>query len=240
MKPTNKLRDFLPALITTTFALATAHSATLLVTANNQGILTATYDGDPVTVTTDPVLILDGNNAASITKTYTIEVDYGDSVTSTFTFDLTATATGGVTAPQNTGRNGFGVGAAGDNGSAGAQLDIGETMTLSFGTISTGNVDFTVASQLFTAVALGAFAQDGDETASINGVSFTNTSGNSNNVVYTLPVPSSTVTVEKTAQTSALGGITFTEVTYQFEVIPEPSTALLGAIGLIALLRRKR
>jgi len=36
------------------------------------------------------------------------------------------------------------------------------------------------------------------------------------------------------------GGAVTTAVTVAFNAIPEPSTALLGAIGFLALLRRRR
>jgi autotransporter-associated beta strand protein len=120
-----------------------------------------------------------------------------------------------------------------------ASLGASNTISLYFGVTSltdgdvfTGgfftdnDVDFLAS---ISAATFQYFLSDAGGATVYNGANYTLYSGSLSFIASTVAVP-----------TAAFASGTVNGYVTQFNVVPEPSTALLGAIGLIALLRRRR
>jgi len=94
------------------------------------------------------------------------------------------------------------------------------------GFFTDNDVDFLAS---ISAATFQYFLSDAGGATVYNGANYTLYSGSLSFIASTVAVP-----------TAAFASGTVNGYVTQFNVVPEPSTALLGAIGLVALLRRRR
>lgn len=172
--------------------------------------------------------------AANVTPqiTYTVTgLDFesiGGTASEQVVFTVGFSATGG-----NVTYNANGNIYVGPNGDAN-QIDVGEMLTatvnLSSTTFAGGLSNLSIG---FTQVQVTAWAS-GDAfkvTYSTGNTTITNPTS----ATYTLPAISNFFTVETTA-----GSLNLQRYNVEITAVPEPSAALLGGFGILALLRRRR
>jgi hypothetical protein len=254
------MKKILFVLFTSLFASLTMHGSVVLPTSaqtntTSAGVVavTVTFDGlgnvilsgaGNINAASAPVFAFDGNPLFLAADTLTAPLGTGAGQAGTlsspyvgsFTINFEAfktynSATGlGITAADNFAHNNTGLGVEGTP-SAG-QTGVGEAMVVSVSGLTAG---YTL---VLTDLLISNF-----------------TAGTDNSVVYNSNATTFVNTTSGTqtyspGQVTATSGHWFTLTqttgdgirmdTLSFDIIPEPSSALLGALGLLALLRRRR
>lgn len=231
-KPYSKFRALPFYLALTSIALAGSLQAAVTFTIQDAG--------PSVNASSPPIFI---NGAGSVSSsiaaapgpiTYTVSnLDFtsiGGALTEEVVFTVSFAATGG-SVEYNTSGN-VHVGPSG----ATNQIDVGETLTTTVALTSTtfagGIPNLSIA---FSQVQNGAWG-DGDSvklTYSTGNVTLTRPTDTSN--TYNFPSVTNFFTQETLA-----GGLNLQRYNVIVTAVPEPSSVLLGGLGLLALLRRRR
>lgn len=233
----SRFAKFLPVL--PLLLAAQSFAATTMITFTDARLDRATVSFGTITSVTTTV---NGtNNPATISYTVSgLNLDDDGNDTDSVTVTLSLTATGGNPNVQNAGNGRVGV------GPGTSEIAIGESISYSFGTITTvttngSTVGFTAND--FTTLSLMNFAVgEGNTLVSSGGTTFTSDPATATTVI---PIPTAgdtsftfTPTVATTPASNSQGSIISTGFTI---AVPEPSSAmLLGSVGLLGLLRRRR
>ncbi len=184
--------------------------------------------GSPAYVAADP---------SSVTYTLTgVDLDsdtIADTLTVVMNLTTAATTTNPATGSGQAGTAGWGIA---DTGGSNPDIQLGESVTFSFGTISavlSGGGMATYSSDFTTVRSVGNATYD----FSLG----TNGSTPTDRTPGTIALAGLNETSFTLAGTAGRGGIQFVGFDVTVDAIPEPSSAmLLGAVGLLGLLRRRK
>lgn len=230
-----KTTSILPLL--TTLALATAARGAVAFT------VTDDQPGDGGSVSTTRGTVAAGDTVGFPTFTYRIEnLDFtseGGTANETVEYTISWTSSGtsmGALAVNGTGRIGV-------LGGQDAQIDFGnnEEAVLTLGLTANTTFDTSNITLGFTRLRFGGSndGDNGDITLADNTV--INTVGSNANYTF---APSVSLNYEATADSAIISNLQAGKNIELYEVqitaIPEPSAALLGALGSLMLLRRRR
>jgi PEP-CTERM motif len=224
-----------PLLISLSVSAAFAGSLQAAVTFNVVDIGPALNSSSPATTTQG--LVSSSIAVAPGPVTYTVTgLDFtsiGGSASDQIVFDVSFSATGGSVAYNNV-PNGNVFNSA---GSLANQIEPGETLTATFSLVST-----TFAGGLanlsggFTATRIGG-ASTGESWNIVHGGG---TQAGSFALGVSQALPSSSFWRIQDVAGGATPGVNLEGYTVTLTAVPEPSAALLGGLGLIGLLRRRR
>ncbi|MEM1084894.1 MAG: PEP-CTERM sorting domain-containing protein [Verrucomicrobiota bacterium] len=233
-------------------ALAAAANATTISIVNFEVRDNATFNnafsggGDAATADLSATLPLDGGTSGSSVVTWSnLDLDGIGGTDDVVTFTLTGTSTGTGTITHD----GLGWGAA-------ANFGAGESLVMTIGSVSVTGGSATTGSIVFDGFTAGtviefagANADTVGSTMDINGNTVTanlpNAAGfqnqNLSSGAFAL-TPSLTYDNFVDGGTTGFAGFRARghDVQFTFTPIPEPSVALLGGLGLLGLLRRRR
>ena len=186
------------------------------------------FDGNPTNLATD-TLTATSAQAGSLTSPYV------GSFTLTFEAFTTYNASTGLGTTAAAAANGFahnntGIGVNGtvNTGNTG----IGEAMVVSVSGLSSG---YTL---VLTQLGLGNYTINTDNSVTYNSAATTFTNTTTASPTFSATGVTATAGHWFTLAQTAGDGIRMDTLT--FDIVPEPSTALLGGLGLLALLRRRR
>ena len=226
--PTKSLAKFI-AIIPPLLATSAANAAVISFTAANKNSAQVSTTGSAFTGPATGVTTAPGTTpTGSVQYAVTGDLD-GDSISETLTVTLSLSATNGnpIAGPgQST--NGFGVS---DNAGGNPDLQSGESITFTYASavLTTG--------QTSTGLVVDSSKPFDFVNANRNGNgTFTSTVSSTGGTFATTPETFVTVT-----GTGGRGGVTNTLFDINLTSVPEPSSAmLLGAVGLLGLLRRRK
>jgi hypothetical protein len=225
MKPTHRLHAFL---------FGSSILASLAIAGNLQAAVTLTMTeltpgaGNPTVASQGT---LGSNNALPTQYTWT-GLDFtsvGGSASDQIVFNVSYSQSGGTGVQFNTASN-VSVTGGGDNNQVEGTETLTATIALTSTTFAGGLSNLSIA---FTRLNIGGFGNVESADVTHAGGTITQAVASGNFVDF---APSSFVTLDPITTTN----VNIAGFNAQITAVPEPSTALLGGLGLLALLRRRR